>query len=427
MHTPPDRSQNRPPGPGPGRPSDRAPDPAPDRAAELAVECLKGVEDLLGEWLEAVQPLRDTYEGAVPDDDFRGSALQAFELLLRTVAELPVPAELAGISERIGERRARQGVPLDSLLAAARLDFRVVWDALVERADDRDKVRLVASAYHVWEAVEAHVTGIMTAYQRTVLEMGRQREDERRLWFDRLLETGGNNPTVVRDVGLALGFVPSGRFLCVAALPGSGPGGGLHGAAAALRSAGAVLQRQTVSSASLLVVQLGRRVTEETVLDVLDGLPCGVSPVTDGLAGVPTAVELATATAGALPEDASGPLRLSDAWLDVLVDRAGHFAAHLTEDVLGGLYGANGGEGGGEGAPVPAAERERLLHTIRVHLSGSGSIAETARALYCHRNTVQQRFTRFCELTGRDIRRPGDAALLAFALRAREGGGAGRG
>ncbi|WP_199822486.1 CdaR family transcriptional regulator [Streptomyces sp. WMMB 322] len=382
------------------------------RAAELAVECLTSIDSLLGDWLEAVRPLRENYADSVPDDDFRETAVQAFELLLRTVAELPVPAQLAGISERTGERRARQGVPLDSLLAAARLDFRVVWAALLARADDEDKVLLVASAYHVWEAVEAHVTGIMTAYQRTVLEMGRQREDERRLWFDRLLESEGRNPTVVRDAGLALGFVPAGRFLCAAAPPGPGPGEDLHGAAAALRSSGATLQRQTVSSAALLVVQLGPRVTEETVLAGLEGVPCGVSPVADGLASVPRAVELATAAVRALPESAPGPLRLADAWLDVLVNRAGHFAAHLADDVLGGLT----------GDAAPPAETERLLHTVRVHLAGSGSIAETARALYCHRNTVQQRFTRFCELTGRDIRRPEDAALLALALRARENG-----
>ncbi|WP_111600724.1 CdaR family transcriptional regulator [Streptomyces sp. Amel2xB2] len=394
MHTPPE-------------PSASAPHP---RAAELAVECLKGVDALIGDWLETVAPLRAHYAGAVPDDDFRETAVMAFELLLRTVAELPVPAELAAVSERIGERRARQGVPLDSLLAAARLDFRVVWDALVARADDEDKVLLVASAYHVWEAVEAHVTGIMTAYQRTVLEMGRQREDERRLWFDRLLETGGHNPTVVRDVGLALGFLPAARFLCAAALPGPGTGGGLHGAAAALRSAGAQLQRQTVSSASLLVVQLGPRVTEETVLGRLEGVPCGVSAAVDGLAGVPRAVELAVATVRATGAEATGPVRLADAWLDVLAARAGHFASHLADDVLGGLRSAG----------VPAAERERLLETVRAHLAGSGSIAETARALYCHRNTVQQRFARFHELTGRDIRRPEDAALLALALRARE-------
>jgi hypothetical protein len=375
------------------------------------VECLKEIDRLIGDWLETVAPLRVQYADAVPDDDFRETALQAFELLLRTVAELPVPTELAEISERIGERRARQGVPLDSLLAAARLDFRVVWTALVERADDEDKVLLVASAYHVWEAVEAHVTGIMTAYQRTVLEMGRQREDERRLWFDRLLETGGHNPTVVRDVGLALGFRPTGRFLCVAALPGAGDG--LHGAANALRAAGATLQRQMVTSASLLVVELERRVTEDVVLERLDGVPCGLSPVADGLAEVPQAVELATATVRALPEAATGPRRLADAWLDVLVHRAESFAGHLERDLLGGL--------GPDKAP--AGESERLLHTVRVHLAGSGSIAETAEALYCHRNTIQQRFTRFFQLTGRDIRRPEDAALLALALRAREYGG----
>lgn len=390
------------------------PPPAP-RAAELAVECLKGVDSLLADWLETVRPLRAEYADSVPDEDFRETALQAFELLLRTVAELPVPAELAGVSERIGERRARQGVPLDSLLAAARLDFRVVWAALVARADDEDKVLLVASAYHVWEAVEAHVTGIMTAYQRTVLEMGRQREDERRLWFDRLLETGGHNPTVVRDVGLALGFRTTAPFLCAAALPG--PGSGLHSAAGELRAAGATLQGQTVSSASLLVVQLEGRVGEEGVLERLEGVPCGVSPVADGLAEVPRAVELATATVRALPEAAAGPLRLADAWLDVLVHRADYFAGHLAQDVLGGLT-SNG---------APAAEVERLLHTVRVHLAGSGSIAETAETLYCHRNTVQQRFTRFLQLTGRDIRRPEDAALVALALRAGEYGSTARG
>ena len=66
-----------------------------------------------------------------------------------------------------------------------------------------------------------------------------------------------------------------------------------------------------------------------------------------------------------------------------------------------------------------AVERERLLETVRVHLAGDGSIADTAAALYCHRNTVQHRFARFRELTGRDVRVPGDAAVVALALRVR--------
>ncbi|MFF7161224.1 PucR family transcriptional regulator [Streptomyces sp. NPDC008086] len=380
--------------------------PPPDSyVVALARQCLEDVDSLVGEWAGYVEPVRAPYSDLVSEQDFRDSARQAFELLLRTVARLPVPDHLAGVSERVGEERARQGVPLDALLAAARVDFRVVWGALVRRAGDEGRAELVTSAYHVWEAVEGHVTGIMTAYQRTILEMGRRTEDERRLWFTRLLDSGGRHPTLVRDAALALGFQAAGRFLCAVA-----PGGGeapLRRAAHTLRTLGVPLQQQAVASDLVLVVQLGPRVTAEAVLARLDGTPCGVSPVVTGLTEVPHAVSLATATARVLPDHAAGPRRLADSWLDVLVHRAGDLGGDLAADVLGGLR--NG---------VPPAEAERLLETVRVHLSGGGSVADTAAALYCHRNTVQQRLTRFAELTGRDPRRPEDAALVILALSA---------
>jgi PucR-like helix-turn-helix protein len=382
------------------------PPPSP-RIAELAGQCLDKVDGLIGDWLEMVRPVRTVYADRVPDSQFRDSAWQAFELLLRTVAQLPVPPHIAGVSQRVGEDRARQGVPLDSLLEAARLDFRVVWSALVRRASPQDMAELVNSAYHVWEAVEGHVTGIMTAYQRTVLEMGRREEDERRMWFARLLESEGHNPTVVRDAGLALGFAVTEHFLCAASSAAAGPS--LNRAAVALRTAGAPVQQQMVGGDAVLVVQLGTRTTRQCVLDHLDNAPCGVAPPAVGLAGVPRATILAVTTAQVLPPDATSPRLLEDSWLDVLAHRAGDFARDLAADVLGAL----------DGPDVSRTEADRLLETARTHLSGSGSIAETAEALYCHRNTVQHRFTRFHELTGRDIRRPGDAALVAVALRAR--------
>ena len=305
----------------------------------------------------------------------------------------------------VGEQRARQGVPLDALLQAARVDFRVVWAALVRRAGDEGRAQLVNSAYYVWEAVEHHVTGIMTAYQRTVLEMGRRTEDERRLWFSRLLDSGGRNPTVVQDAARALGFQVSGHFLC-AVTPGGGEAS-LRGVANALRNLGAPLQQQAVASDMVLVVQLSPRLTREAVLAQLQGTPCGVSSEVTGLTEVPRAVTLATATARVLPPDAGEPQRLEDSWLDVLVHRAGDLGRDLAADVFGGLH-----------AGAPPAEVDRLLETVQTHLSGSGSVADTAAALYCHRNTIQQRLNRFAELTGRDPRRPEDAALVVLALSA---------
>ncbi|GHB47823.1 hypothetical protein GCM10010377_43300 [Streptomyces viridiviolaceus] len=381
--------------------------PPPDpRVAELARQCLEEIDGLVGVWVEYVRPVRAAYADRVSDEEFRETAWQAFELLLRTVARMPVPEPIASVSERVGEQRARQGVPLSSLLEAARLDFRVVWAALVRKAGEKDSAQLVNSAHQVWEAVELHVTGIMTAYQRTVLEMGRRTEDERRMWFARLLDTEGRNPTVVGDAAHALGFAPDGRFLCAVTAPQHGAG--MRRATAELRALDVPVQLQTVASDTVLTVQLERRTTVEKVLARLDGTPCGVAPARNGLRSVPRAVLLATATARVLPPDAARPRRLEDSWLDVLVQRADDVARDLADDVLGGLR-SDG---------VAQAEAERLLETVRVHLAGAGSVADTATALYCHRNTVQHRFARFAELTGRDVRRPEDAALVTLALRA---------
>lgn len=386
-------------------PSSGLPPPG-QRVVELATQCLTEIDEVTRHWLESVRPVRAAYSALVPERDFAETAQQAFELLLRTIGRLPVPEALTRISEDIGERRAHQGVPLDSLLEAARLDFRVVWAALLERADERDKVLLAGSAYHVWEAVERHVTGIMTAYQRTVLEMGRREEDERRSWFTRLLETGGHNATVVRDSSLALGLSARGRFLC--AVGGAATGAGLRNAATELRSAGVPVQVQGIASDVVLTVQLSARTTAESVLAHFPRTPCGVAPVADGLAAVPHAVVLATATARVLPPHAAAPRQLRESWLDVLVSRSEDFGQDLADDVLGGLH----------SPAVPPSETERLLETARTHLAGSGSIADTADALYCHRNTVQHRFNRFLALTGRDLRRPDDMALVSLALRA---------
>lgn len=385
------------------------PGPTP-MVVQLAKACLDDIEILTEEWIDVVRPVRSSYVDRVPDPEFKEAARHAFELLLRNVAQLRVPEDVASVSERVGERRARQGVPLEALLDAARLDFRVVWAAMVSRARAEDMAQLAASAYHVWEAVEGHVTGIMRAYQRTVLEMGRRAEDERRMWFARLLDNAGRNPTVVRDAALALGFDGSGRFLCAAAA--ARDGARLLRATSTLRAAGVILQQQPVASDEVLTVQLAPRVTPQSVLAQLHEVPCGVSPVVEGLASVPRAVQLATATARVLPVGESGPRRLEDSWLDVLVHRLEEMSGELADDVLGGLSTVGTGE----------VETARLLETVRVHLAGSGSIVDTAAALYCHRNTVQQRFNRFHELTGRDVRRPEDAALIALALRAREQG-----
>ncbi|MBB5084936.1 PucR family transcriptional regulator [Nonomuraea endophytica] len=394
-----------------------------DVVSRLAARCLKGYDDLIDAWLPEVMAIEPYARGLVPPEEVRAGARVGFALILRVLADGRTPEELAPHSEGMGERRAGQGVPLESLLAAARLDAKVLWHGLIAQAEPDDLPGLLRSANLVWEAVEQHNTGLMTGYQRAVLEMGRQREDQRRTWFARLLDNDGRNPDVVRDAGRVLGFDTSAAFVAVVTDGSTGPlrsgtppdssladpaaGASLRAAVSTLALLGLRLHRHDAPTGDILVVQLPARAggAERVVLDALAGVPCGVSPEVAGLARIPHAVRLAAATArAAAPE--GGPVRLEDSWLEVFTAHSPELSAELAARVLGPLY------------TVGAAERERLLETVRVHLAGDGAIAATAAALYCHRNTIQHRFARFKELTGRDVRAPEDAAVIALALRA---------
>ncbi|WP_406675297.1 helix-turn-helix domain-containing protein [Nonomuraea sp. N2-4H] len=384
-----------------------------DVLVRLARRCLESYEDLIDDWAEQVMAMEPYARGLVSREEVLEGARVGFELILRHLAEGRVPPELRPHSERLGERRAGQGVPLESLLAAARLDARALWLGLVRLAAPEDLPPLLEGAILVWEAVEQHNTGLMTGYQRAVLEMGRQREDERRTWFARLLDNDGRNPDVVRDAGRVLGFDVTASFVAVVASPAAGAA--LRVAASGMSGLGLRTHRHESPSGDMLVVQLPHRAPdpERLVLEALARVACGVSPRVAGLARVPHAVRLAAAAIRAGGAAPAGPMRLEDRWLEVFVAHSPELAAELAERVLGPLE------------SIGAVERERLLETVRVHLAGNGSIADTAAALYCHRNTVQHRFARFRELTGRDVRVPGDAAVVALALRVRpasEGG-----
>jgi DNA-binding PucR family transcriptional regulator len=54
---------------------------------------------------------------------------------------------------------------------------------------------------------------------------------------------------------------------------------------------------------------------------------------------------------------------------------------------------------------------------VRAYVS-SGSIGDVAARLYCHRNTVRGRLSRFAELTGWDVTVPSQAATVLLALHA---------
>lgn len=57
-----------------------------------------------------------------------------------------------------------------------------------------------------------------------------------------------------------------------------------------------------------------------------------------------------------------------------------------------------------------------LIETMECYFANNGNVADTARDLYLHRNTLQYRFNQIKDLTGFDIRRIDDMILLRLAV-----------
>jgi hypothetical protein len=337
--------------------------------------------------------------GVVPTDRLETDAHLTFDYLLRRLAGQPVPERLLATGPSIGRDRARRGVPLNDLLTAVRLDFRVLWAALRECADPADEALLVARAEDVWNVVEEYSTQIQVSYQAEAAVLARERMGERTMLVAALLSSAVPDPDEVARVAVALDVDVDADLLVAAASPASGLR--LRQAADRLAADGRMVHVQSTGRHVVLLARWDGG-TGAPVRAVLAGVPCGVGPLAHGLAAVPRSARLAGELVDVLP-DLGGPRELFDAWLPLAAARLADTAGELVGAELAGL------------ADAAPRERDRLLETVRAY-AATGSVAEVAARVYCHRNTVLNRLRRFAELTGRDVTVPTDAAVVLLAL-----------
>ena len=339
----------------------------------LVRDCLDDVDTLVEDYVAEVSTFAGYQGGRVPPEDLRETARFSFELLLRRVGGLPVPEQLERVSIELGRRRVHDGVPLEELLAAVRMDFVVLWNGLMARVPPADLAALISGAVRVWDAVELHTVHVHTGYLDEVAVLARARERERALLVGRLLSSDGTDPHLVAQVATALRVDAAAPLLVVVSLADSERA--LSEAAA--RSARGTAHVQHHNGRAVLLTDPG----ENGMPAWLHPVPCAVAPVAHGLARVPAAAR-AGAEIAALFQGDAGAVTLRQAWPRVAAGRLGEVAGMLDELVLGGL------------ANAPETERPRLLETVTTYLH-QGSVARTAQTLFCHRNTVLNRLSRF--------------------------------
>lgn len=351
---------------------------------------------------DALMPLVREVDGygvsPIPQSEIRRTAVLSLATLLAglrgegRLEHSPVPVE-------IGVSRARAGVALSALMTAIRLDFSVIWDALIAAATPSDAQLIVRHTRAVMRTVDDYVGQAQRAYLAEAERMRNESASIRRELIDALVQGERLGPDALAAAGTELG-IPADRPLLVAAA--------VRTDIAALRVCVAELERRgvrchTAHLDGALVAFLPQPSVPfapgSTVGVPLRDLRVGLTTAPRGLSQLCDAAPRARALALLLLPDESGAMTWERGW----ARHVSRMLAASTSPILGDVDAAL--------ATSSEAQRERLVETVRRYLV-TGSISETARALFCHRNTVSKQLQQFRDLTGVDPTIPSEAARL---------------
>ncbi|MET3368483.1 UNVERIFIED_CONTAM: hypothetical protein ABIE34_001723 [Jeotgalibacillus campisalis] len=316
---------------------------------------------------------------------------------------------LLDFASDLGSKRARAGIPPESLTSAVRLDFSILWAELLEIAHTEDAALLATRVDQVWSVVDEFATRTHTSYLTERVRMAQEESSIQREFIARLFNQSSPSMETSAHVASALGINPESRFALVAA--SGGPGARLRAATSQFGSGQNTRQRMFLheSGGNTYVFwvlptvrtrgpEADSRQLPPTVVDV----PCGYVPEVLGLRALPAAARTAESLAALLRPHDSGPLSADSAWARLAQQNLQDAGLDLAAELEAALAECRGGE------------RERLLDTVRSYLI-TGNITSTAEQLFCHRNTILNRINRFQELTGIDLAVPSMTARLVVA------------
>ncbi|MBF6339026.1 helix-turn-helix domain-containing protein [Nocardia abscessus] len=310
------------------------------------------------------------------------------------------------VAASIGRRRAEQGVPLEAMLRTFRLGGRIVWEVLLDKADELAPGEIRAAGTALWAVIDGLSSSLVTSYRNTELEQLRSDERRRHALIEDLLAGRANDSTFAARAARELNLPGSSAYLVVVAC---GAGEAVHtGTETALAAVGirSVWHDRVDSTVGLIAVE------RHDVASVLGRIEphirgrAGASPAVSGLAQVGTAHGWALLTLQTLPPDATGLVPLHQRFQQALLMRSTDLTDMLVTHTLGPVL------------ALPAAERATLLDTLAAWLAHNCSAAHAAVGLHCHRNTVINRLHRISTLLGRPLEGRRDYVELSLSLAA---------
>jgi hypothetical protein len=320
---------------------------------------------------------------------------------------------LLAAPRRTGRERALARVPLTLVLHAYRLGALHLWDRLVQICGDEPGTSraLLHSASALWSAVDVYAQELATAYRDVETEHLLHDARVREAALASLFSGVTTSAQGFADVADALRLPKVGRFVVVASDPWPVETTDAPATAErALASLGVRSAWRSEADGEVGLVALTRRYRADRLMSYLTSLAVGRVGVSEGFEAIvdtPRAVTQAQLARDTATPGENTVMRFEDARVAVLVASTPDLARALEQQVLAGVL------------EQPEEEQRLLVTTLRAWYEAEGSAAEAARLLHCHANTVRYRLGKLTQLTGRDLRVPGDVVHLYLALESR--------
>ncbi|MFI6041654.1 PucR family transcriptional regulator [Nocardia sp. NPDC051321] len=312
------------------------------------------------------------------------------------------------VAAAIGRNRAAQGVPLEVMLRTFRLGGQIVWEALLDRADDLAPGEFREIGVATWSVIDGMSSALVTSYRNTELEQVRRDERRRHGLIEDLLAGRAHDATFAARAARELNLPAHGAYLVVAV---RGPRPVIRlGTETALAALGIRSVWHDRVDSTVGLVSLETRDSSAVLHQIRSRIlgQAAASPSVPGLAQIDTAHALAMLALETLPTATQGLVLLAERYPEALLLRSPDLTELMVTSTLGPVL------------ALPGKERDVLLRTLGTWLAENCSAANAAPRLHCHRNTVINRLQRISTLLGRPLEGQRSHLELSLALAALE-------
>jgi hypothetical protein len=310
----------------------------------------------------------------------------------------------------LGTERARDGVPLASVMEAYRVGFHGVWDAAMKESAARpdhnsDAVRMLTAK--IFAAQDMFTSTMAAAYRDEQSRRALDDESERSVLIDSVLQGRLFEQSSVWEAADYLRLPSEGPFVVIAAEVAVVGAEALPEIDSKLRSMDVFSAWRLLPDLQVGIVHIKSDKQLEQVLALTNRMAThrvGVSARFDDLRETAQALRFARVMLRGRADSEQQVSLFDGSILATAAVSAPEIMVKLVTPTIECFAG------------LATNERDVLLDTFRVWLENDGSLRTAGELLFCHPNTVRYRLHRIEQRTGRSLTRPRDLAELSLAF-----------